>query len=354
MATIEKRVSKSGTVTYRVKIRVIDQPPITASFPKKTEAKLWAQKMEHEIRYGKYLPDSLANTKTVTDLIDRYIAEVGNQKKSIKDYISCFDWWKKKLGDFPLAKITNTLLYNMQSELKTKTTNRYWQKQHKTISPSTVNRYFAYMSAAFSKALKWGWVTSNPFILVEKLKEPPGRVRFLSDEERKIFLEECKKVSSRFYTIILIALTTGARRSEIMNLTWDKVDLENQVMLLSPGETKNNEARALPITEEICKLINDLPRKKSTKLLFPGKNPANPYDIRKSWAKAIKASGIENFRFHDLRHSCASYLAMNGVSHVVIADILGHKTMQMVQRYSHLNNKSRLETINNMAEKFLK
>ena len=122
-----------------------------------------------------------------------------------------------------------------------------------------------------------------------------------------------------------------------MNLTWDDVDLHRGMAVLN--ETKNDETRALPITSHALELLKGLSkiRRLDTNLLFPRTDGQKPIDLRSAWDKAIKEACIEDFKFHDLRLSAASYLAMNGATLAEIAEVLGHKTLAMVKRYAHLS-----------------
>lgn len=122
-----------------------------------------------------------------------------------------------------------------------------------------------------------------------------------------------------------------------MSLTWEDVDLHQGRATLH--ETKNGERRVVPLSGKALELLkaHAKVRRLNTSLLFPGKNPQKPMDLRTPWESALKKAGIEDFRFHDLRHSAASYLAMNGASLAEIAEVLGHKTLQMVKRYAHLS-----------------
>ena len=136
-----------------------------------------------------------------------------------------------------------------------------------------------------------------------------------------------------------------------MNLTWDDVDLNRGRAILH--ETKNGERRALPITGhalEVLKELNKI-RRIDSKLLFAGTNPNKPAELRSPWLSALKAAGIENFKFHDLRHSAASELAMNGATLAEIAEILGHKTLAMVQRYAHLSEGHTTGVVERMNKK---
>ncbi len=211
------------------------------------------------------------------------------------------------------------------------------------------------LSHAFSIAvMEWGWLDDNPFRKVSTLKEPRGRVRFLDDDERKNLLEACKNHSNVLYTIVVIALSTGARKGEILSLRWSQVNLNKGMITIH--HTKNNERRSIPLQGHALELVNDLGkvRRLDTDLLFPSKtNPDKQLSIDTIWKGIIKESEIVNFRFHDLRHSAASYLAMNGASIPEIAEVLGHKTLQMVKRYSHLTEQKSQFLTSKLSHNFL-
>ena len=175
---------------------------------------------------------------------------------------------------------------------------------------------------------------------VSKLKEPRGRVRYLSDEERERFLLACKESSnSSLYVAVILALSTGARKNEIWKLSWEKVDLNNRFILFE--ETKNDEPRTVPLQGHALELMleRSKTRRIETNLVFPSRiNPQKNLNFRRPFFMALKAAKIENFRWHDLRHCTGSYLVMAGVDMRTIAEILGHKTIQMTQRYAHLSS----------------
>jgi integrase len=185
---------------------------------------------------------------------------------------------------------------------------------------------------------------------VTKPKEPRGRVRFLCEDttspdgktlegERTRMLRACQGSSNPYlYPVVVLALSTGMRQGEIMGLKWDDVDLHQGRITLH--ETKNGERRVVPLVGKALELLKEhgKVRRIDTPLVFPGRVKATkPIDLRAPWVAALKEAGIEDFRFHDLRHSTASYLAMNGASLAEIAEVLGHKTLQMVKRYAHLS-----------------
>ena len=125
---------------------------------------------------------------------------------------------------------------------------------------------------------------------------------------------------------------------EIMGLRWNQVDLQRRMITLH--DTKNGERRSVPIVGHALELMQARAklRRIDTTLIFPGKNPRKPINLHRPWLTALQHAGIEDFRWHDLRHSCASYLAMNSASAAEIAEVLGHKTLQMVKRYAHLSH----------------
>ncbi len=173
---------------------------------------------------------------------------------------------------------------------------------------------------------------------VRRLREPRGRVRFLSDAERARLLTACQGRPNRVLApVVVLALATGARKMELLRLTWAEVDLRRARITLH--DTKNRERRVLPLTGRALEAVQQLAkvRRIDTPLLFPRTDGRHPLDIRYAWAQALQEADIRDFRFHDLRHCAASYLAMTGASLAELAAILGHRTLQMVQRYAHLS-----------------
>jgi integrase len=174
---------------------------------------------------------------------------------------------------------------------------------------------------------------------VSKPKEPRGRVRFLADDERQHLLAACKASRNPYlYTVVVLALATGARKGELLGLTWPTVNLQRGTVTLQ--DTKNGERRTLHLTGIALDLMRQHGkiRRIDSPFVFPDPTGTKPCSIREAWDYAVRRAKIEDFRFHDLRHSAASYLAMNGASLLEIAEILGHKTLSMVKRYAHLSD----------------
>lgn len=350
MASIEKRQTKEGDTTFRVKVRIKGYPTQTATFTRLTDARKWAQQTESAMRERRYFRTSEATKHTLAEAINRYIKDVLPQKpKSEKDQKVQLTWWKENLGKYALSDTTPALIAEYRDKLAHGITAR-----NKPRSPSTINRYLAALSHLFTIAVnEWQWLEDNPLRKVSKPKEPRGRIRFLSENERKKLLVAAKESPSKYlYLIIVLCLSTGARKMEIIGLKWQNVDLNRGIITLH--ETKNGERRILPITGHALDLMHEheKARRVDTDLVFPSDyKPKQPIDIRTPFETALKHAEIKDFRFHDLRHSAASYLAMNGASMAEIAEVLGHKTLSMVKRYAHLSEAHTASVVAKMNEK---
>ena len=355
MPTIEKRTDSQGRTSYRAKVRLRGQPVQSATFRRLTDAKRWAEDTASAIREGRYFKIAEAKRHTLADTIARYRREVLPAKSAgtVVKQGSQFDWWYAHAGDYTLADLTGPAIAELARELATEPlpSRRKHHKRYKTPettryrSPPTVNRYLAALSHVLSKAVKWGWLEQSPMASVDRGRENPGRVRFLSDDERDALLKACKASSNPdLYGAVVLSLATGARKMEVMGLRWPQVDLmRGHIAFL---ETKNGSKRGVTVSGAALAILKERAkvRRIDNDLVFPSsKKPKpgetwKPVDLRAPWLTALKTAGIENFRWHDLRHTTASYLAMNGASLAEIAEVLGHKTLAMAQRYSHLSD----------------
>lgn len=338
MATVQKYITKRGDVSYRARVRVSGCPSKSATFKKIAEARLWLSKTEGDLKLNKHLPEILASRYTVSDLLSRYEAEVEASHQNKDSYLvqkkQQISFWNEKIGAKTLIELTPELFESLKLELlksglKGKRSN------------ATVNRYFAVIRHALNRGERWGWVIKNPIANVKWLKEPLGRVRFLYPNELESLLKACRDIKSNkpLYIIVLIALSTGARRNEIMKLKKRDVDFERCAAVVY--DTKNGLPRKLYINDNICTLIKtwiEQPaiRIKHSDYVFPGPSGKQPVFIEKEWQAAKDAAGVKNFRFHDLRHTAASYIAMTGGTQSDIKDVLGHKSIKMTERYTHL------------------
>ncbi len=328
MAQIRKRAGKTGT-RYMAVVRREGQSR-TATFRTKSEALKWAGVIEAEITKGKHLPPTESKRRSVRDLMTRYKEIVIPKQKDQRNPTRHAEYWIDRLGDLKLSRLSPAVLVEARDELA------------KDKAASTVNRYLAVISYACTLAEReWGWLESNPVRRVGRLKEPKGRVRYLSESERQRLLKAVRESDHpHLYSIVLVALTTGARRSEILGLRWRNVDFGRLRAVIE--DTKNGERRSLALVPQVVDELKALKkvRRIDDDLIFSNPKTGKPsyFYFEKAWREVRQKAGITDFRFHDLRHSCASYLAMNGATTAEIAAVLGHKTLAMVKRYSHLSD----------------
>jgi len=339
-------------VKYRAFIRKKGLPTITKTFSRKKTASDFIDRIVGNREAHLALGHSKEQAMTLGQLIDQYLAQWEGSSRSV---ISNMNWWKTKLGSYPIAEIDKSMIKACVQELTNSEALRYdglnpdgtpkIVSAGKMRTPATINRYKAALSAVYNYGVSEHDLPENPMRKIKSSRESAGRIRYLSDTELKNLLQACRSSKwERLYLLVFLAITTGARQGELLRLTWDDIDFKRK--RASVHKTKNQEKRVLPLTNET--IIELLPfRKYGDSLLFPAKPPKSqalqtkatlqrPFTFNKHWHKAISDAGIINFRFHDLRHTCASYLAQNGATLLEIAEVLGHKQLSVTQRYAHL------------------
>jgi integrase len=320
-----------------------------ATFHRLTDARKWVQKTESDIREGRYFKSSESKKHTLAEAVDRYINTVlAHKLKSQRVQTPQLYWWKSRIGDHLLFHVTPALITQCREVLASEETTRKIIRSH-----ATVNRYLAALSHLFTIAVKeWGWAEENPFQKVTKMKEPRGRIRVMTDEERARLLDACAASDSKMlYLIVMICLSTGARKMEVLGLQWNDVDIKREKITLY--NTKNKEVRNLPLKGKALEMMRDYAKVKriDTDYVFPNHDGDKPIDIRSAWEYALNKADIKDFRFHDLRHCAASYLAEEGATLPEIAAVLGHKSMQMVKRYAHISESHTASVIDRMNKK---
>ena len=341
MGTIRKRktaevrngqgkIIKHSRTRYRAEIFLQGHPRVSQTFWDRKIAERWVRDTEDAMKAGSYAKQKIAQGQTVTKMIDRYIEEELPKLRSAQTVKNQLLWWREKYGSNSLSLFSSMQILEGRDELV---------KAGK--SPATVNRYLAALSSCLTHATKhWQLLQDNPCSNVPKLKEPAGRTRFLDDDERKRLLEACSAVSPSLHLAVVLALSTGARRMSVWSLRWRDIDLSEGKETVVFPDTKNRSDVHLPLCGPVVKLLLEHRkiRRLNSDLLFPSKIDAQkPFDFKAPFARALKQAKIDGFRWHDLRHSAASYLAQQGVDLRRIAAILGHKSLSMSLRYSHLN-----------------
>jgi len=354
MASIQRVVSPlTGEVVYRVQIRRKGRAPESANFPNRKEAVVWAESLETSIREGRHFPHAAAKRTSfdalAKDYVETVLGEFGLKERLTRQ--RQLGWWSQQFAGLSLADVTPDRISKARDNLAAEMFSRGRPQKHSETgelirprefkrSGATVNRYIAALSHALSFAVKERRLLQrNPVSDIRRKPEPRGRTRFLSDADRSKLLKACGESDwPPLHALVLLAITTGARKGELIRLKWADIDLKTGRALVS--ETKNDEPRTLPLAGKALEALRALRLKNSARsqYLFPQPSglPGLYEHFDAHWHVALKAAGIEDFHFHDLRHTTASMLAAQGASLLEIADVLGHKTLAMVKRYSHL------------------
>lgn len=352
MATIEKRTSSDGTTSYRAKVRLRGERPRSRTFKRLTDAKAWAAKVESDLGHGVFVPTTADRRRSLADLIDKYLTEClpSKQMRNESGHRAILAWWREHYGFVTLDKLRPDVFSDARGKLA-KRVNRH----EKPVSHATINRYLANVSAV----CKWGWkelgwLTSNPVLSITKAPEPERMFRFLSDDERKALIGACKaSTDANIHAAVMLALATGLRYSNIRQLQWADIDFDN--WMLCVRETKNGQPRYVPVVGAAQAALTAQLERDPTKKgwVFKGATDDAPAWFNgKPWQAVRDAAGLGGFRFHDLRHTTASYLTQSGAGLAQVADALGHKTLVMAKRYSHQSGEHVRATLATIADKF--
>ena len=344
MATIHRRVTRSGHVRYRAQVRIKNQPWVSATFRKRSDATKWARETESAQITGACAPPNAPLRYRFSDAVDRYRREVLPTKSADEQKRQLFQLrrWRDLLGGIFVDDITPGAIARVRDQLM----GDPWR-----LAPATVVRYLAVLSHLYTVASsEWEWLETNPVRRVRRPKLPRGRVRFLEKDELSALLSACQQSGHLcLYPVVVLAVSTGMRHGEILGLCWQDIDLIRHRITLE--QTKNGDRRSVPLVGRARVAIGEHARVRriDTPLVFPSRRkPRVPADLRKPWAKAVETAGLVDFRFHDLRHTCASYLAMSGATLAEISEVLGHKTLAMVKRYAHLSDSHTAKVVERM------
>lgn len=205
-------------------------------------------------------------------------------------------------------------------------------KRGARLQASTINRELAALRHLMRLAEEWGYVDRAPKIRLAK--EPEGRLRFLSEDEAARLLATCAKSKNPFLTaIVTVALNTGMRKGEVIGLTWDRVDFARGVLMLD--HTKNGRRREVPMNRAVYDALS--PHAKEDGMVFRKRGGMAWGSIRTAFERACREAKVDGFRFHDLRHTCASWLVMAGRNLKEVQELLGHRSFAMTLRYAHLS-----------------
>jgi len=232
-------------------------------------------------------------------------------------------------GNRPLFKITALAVEKFKNERRTQ------------VGPASVNRELACLKHMFTKAIHWKMASANPVKMVKLFREENARLRYLTKEEIKRLCHECPE---HIRPIVLVALFTGMRKSEILGLKWDDLDFQQKLIYIR--HTKNGRAKEIPMSADVYGVLRALPFR--SQYIFSKSNGERIVDIRTAFENAVSRAQIDNFVFHDLRHTFASYLVMSGVDLLTVKELLGHRTITMTLRYAHLSPKHKRDALESL------
>ena len=319
MAQIVKRGSKHWLARVRTK-GFLEQ---SRTFLTKADAERWAKEIEVAQQRGLFFDRSVSERTLINDLIAKYRAEVLPTKNG-----RGFEYALRRLSEFfgvyAVANVTSAQIAD------------YRNMRLKTVSNATVRKEMSLLSRMLDLGAKeWGVIIpANPCKMVAMPAEAKGRDRRLMGDEEKRLLEACRASGSspELEAIVITALETAARLGELLSLTWADVNFEHCTAYLA--ETKNGESRTLPLSTRAVSTLKALPRTLHKNRIFWRWSASN--NIAKQWHKACKKAGIEGLHFHDLRHEAISRLFERGLNIMEVSTISGHKTLDMLKRYTHL------------------
>lgn len=333
-------INKSGEVRYLTRIKHESRFVKSKTFRKKRDACEWAT------AYVSNLENFRTNGKQPCEVLFDRLA---------KEYLLAWKGTDATRG-YSVSKFAGHFGKKNIAQITTDDCRKalvYWDE----MKASTYNKHHAILSSIFDFAIRKeeetgeSYIGANPVSKIRKKSLDNLRVRFLSDDEKKSLVAACREIGGRFYLAFLVGLTTGLRKSNVLNLRWNHVDFERA--LLTVGKTKNGE----PITQPIPLVImSELKthRQLGNGLIFESETKAGvPSDYKDQWNNARKLAKIKDFTWHDLRHDVASTLARDGRSLVEIAHALGHKSIQSTTRYAHLSTQHTAQVLNESVGKAL-
>lgn len=343
---IDIRPTAKNQVRFRARFRKGGQE-VVKTFPDLKLAKQWLAEKERSALLGEFLPQAVkAQKRTFSDALARYrreeLPKKGNDARNREYHLK---WFENHLGQLQFASIRSSHIKESILELE-----KMKARTRKKLAPATIVRYLASLSHLFSIAMReWEWINENPLNKISKPSVSNIKQRYLSHPEKKRLLEEAKKSKcSILHLMIVLSLSTGMRAGEVKKLKRKDIILEQGLIILETS--KNGEPRIIPVkgyTHRILSLYLNSKNFEFNVLIFASPNDEmKPYDIRTAWLAALRRANITNFRWHDLRHTTASYLRMNGKSLHDIGAVLGHIDQRSSNRYSHIST----EYKSNMVE----
>jgi integrase len=316
MATFRNRNGK-----WQARVQIKGHAVRSKTFINKVDAERWAKQIEVEMQKGSYTNLVLAERTTFAEIIERYIVEVLPTMRGGKaDYIRL-----KALARRPIAKLSMTALTPQKIA-------QHRDERLKEIAPATAIRELSYFSSIITYARKeWGININNPVALVARPKNPQGRSRILDEVETDALFEALRPIGRRsiwMLPLVQLALETAMRRSELLGLCWQYVDVKRRTIQLPL--TKNGTSRTVPLSTHAVQILTEIPRSIDGRVF-----PVTHEVVSQAFNRARKQAGVKDVRFHDLRHMAITRLAEKLPNLIELSAVSGHKSLAMLKRYYH-------------------
>ncbi|MGE5648892.1 MAG: integrase [Bacillota bacterium] len=320
MPTIRKRTGVDGKTTYHVQIRKRGYPTQTATFSKLATAEAWAKDIESEMQRGVFVSRAEAEKTLVSQALNRYETEVLPSKRGEKADKSRLKTLRDAFGSFRMASLTSTQIAQFRDQ------------RLKIVSPQSVIHEINLLNRVLKTAsMDWGIALPGglPTAQVRKPTKPRGRDRRVTPAEIEKILAASE--SAELQTVITLAVETAMRRSELAALRWEEIDLKSRVAHLP--RTKTDVPRSVPLSKVAAKALKALSKKKEGRVFS-----IQAESMSQAFERACMPhrANVANLRFHDLRHEATSRLFEKGLNVMEVAAITGHKTLEMLKRYTHL------------------
>lgn len=298
-----------------------------------TDDRTLAQQLHDKVKHDLWAQVKLGEKPkfTLRQAITRWSKYAAEKKlRSVSDVKRQLEWWASVLGEHkPVAEIKRPDIMKAVEGMMTTPKNK--REQPRQAEPATINRYLAAIRGLLKKcAGEWEMIDAAPPITLRE--EPKGRVRVLKPEQMKTLLEALPQHWRRIY---LFDLATGLRASNEVGLQWTHVDMERRRLLVGSEDFKNGEDFGIPLNDTAMEILRQCVGDSATHVFTYQGKPMKALS-HKTWKKALKKAGIENFRWHDLRHTWATMMIESGVHPNDLQSLGGWKDQSMVRRYAHL------------------
>ena len=324
MASVRKHGDK-----WQARVQRKDQPSVAKSFSNKFDALKWARSVESQLDLGVLAPKQ--TMPRLMPMVDRYVEEVTPLKKGKSQ--ECYranQFRKTKLADMNIDKITGEVVA------------QYRDERLKQVSANTVRLELAFLSVVFEQCRKeWGLATSNPIRQIRMPKPGKPRQRRLEAGEEDALLQACRESGAHYLqTFVILAIETGMRFGELAGVAWDNLNLEKRTIYLP--DTKNGSSRTVPLSTRALNAIQTQPRSIDGRLfLAKSGSIRSAFLIALTKAQATQPESrlfLRDLRFHDLRHEAVTRLFEKGLNPIEVGMVSGHKTLSMLQRYTHIRS----------------